>query len=79
MSSMWTPHRPKKTSTKRIFAGGVVLVTLCCVIGPLFLTTVCVAVDRLLGGWLGIIGGAVLAALAALLFLRARHHRRDCC
>jgi hypothetical protein len=80
MSSMWIPHRPTKASTKRVLAGGVVLVVLCCVIGPLFLTAVCVAVDRFLGGWLGIAGGVVLAAAAALLLPRARHRRsRDCC
>lgn len=72
MSSLRVPHR----RTKRIFAGVGVLAVLCCVVAPLALTAVCVAVDRFLGGRLGIICGIGLAGLAVVLWsLRARHRR----
>jgi hypothetical protein len=73
MSSPWIPHR-----TKTIFAGAGVLVILCCVVGPVALAALCVAVDRFLGGGFGIFCGVLLATLAALLLLRARHRRGSC-
>lgn len=72
MSSPWIA-RPR---TKTIFAGAGVLVV-CCVVGPVVLAAACVAVDRFLGGWLGIVSGVVLAALAVSWSLRARHRRAD--
>ncbi len=74
MSSLRVPHH----RARKIFAGVGVLVVLCCVVAPVALAAVCVAVDRFLGGRLGIVCGAGLAALAVLWSLRTRHHRGSC-
>ncbi len=65
--------QPRKRRGDGLLAGGVVVMVLCCAVGP---AAIGAAAGSAIGGWLGIVCAVVLAGVVGL-FLHLRRRSRD--